>query len=119
MSRKTDKRNNARPFLELFFAVIRFKLREQIAEKMFRENRTITISEVAEATGIARSVLSGLVNQRGYNTVTDNLDRLCSYFGCELDDLAEYVDVTTPTSTAEKTRASVPARKGSGRKPAT
>jgi putative transcriptional regulator len=71
--------------------MIRFKLREQIAEKMFRDGRKVTIIEVAEATGIARSVLSGLVNQRGYNTVTDNLDRLCAYFGCELGDLVEYV----------------------------
>lgn len=73
--------------------MIRFKLRELIAEKMFREGRKVTIIEVAEATGIARSVLSGLVNQRGYNTVTDNLDRLCAYFGCGLGDLAEYVAV--------------------------
>lgn len=71
--------------------MIRYKLREQIAEKMFRDNRTITISEVAEQTGIARAVLSNLVNKRGYNTLTNNLDRLCAYFGCELIGIAEYV----------------------------
>ena len=32
-----------------------------------------------------------MVNQRGYNTVTDNLDRLCRYFKCSLAQLAEYV----------------------------
>lgn len=69
----------------------RYKLREQIAEKMFLDNRTITISEVAEQTRIARAVLSNLVNKRGYNTLTDNLDRLCTYFGCELNDIDEYV----------------------------
>jgi DNA-binding Xre family transcriptional regulator len=91
MSRKTDERDNASVPTQPVLAVIRFKLREQIAEKMFREGRKVTIIEVAEATGIARSVLSGLVNQRGYNTVTDNLDRLCAYFGCELGGLVEYV----------------------------
>jgi DNA-binding Xre family transcriptional regulator len=84
--------------------VIRYKLREQIAEKMFREDRTITISEVAEQTGIARAVLSNLVNKRGYNTLTDNLDRLCAYFGCELSGIAEYVDDMPVV--AERTRVS-------------
>nr|ART36993.1 D335 [uncultured bacterium] len=90
MSIEIDKREYARALPEIYF-VIRYKLREQIAEKMFRDNRTITISEVAEQTGIARAVLSNLVNKRGYNTLTDNLDRLCAYFGCELNGIAEYV----------------------------
>lgn len=95
--------------------MIRFKLREQIAEKMFRENRTVTISEVAEATGIARSVLSGLVNQRGYNTVTDNLDRLCAYFGCTLADLAEYVDALPEEGAKPKRARTVTRGKTTGR----
>jgi DNA-binding Xre family transcriptional regulator len=90
MSIEIDKREYASALREIPF-VIRYKLREQIAEKMFRDNRTITISEVAEQTGIARAVLSNLVNKRGYNTLTDNLDRLCAYFGCGLNDIAEYV----------------------------
>jgi putative transcriptional regulator len=32
-----------------------------------------------------------MVNQRGYSTVTDNLDRLCKYFNCKVSDIAEYV----------------------------
>jgi hypothetical protein len=32
-----------------------------------------------------------MVNQRGYNTLTVNLDRLCRYFRCSLGQLAEYV----------------------------
>ena len=97
--------------------MIRYKLREQIAEKMFRENRTITISEVAEQTGIARAVLSNLVNKRGYNTLTDNLDRLCAYFGCELSGLAEYVK-QLPEESERKTvnHASTPPKQ-MGRKP--
>ncbi|MDM4770822.1 helix-turn-helix transcriptional regulator [Solimonas sp. SE-A11] len=71
--------------------MIRFKLREQIAEKAFRENRRITVTEVAQETGIARGVVSALINQRGYNTQTANLDRLCAYFKCELAQLVEYV----------------------------
>jgi DNA-binding Xre family transcriptional regulator len=32
-----------------------------------------------------------MLHHRGYNTVTDNLDRLCKYFNCRLDEIAEFV----------------------------
>lgn len=47
--------------------------------------------EVSEATGINRVTLSKMVNQRGYSTVTENLDRLCKFFGCKIEQLAEYI----------------------------
>ncbi len=71
--------------------MIRFKLAEQIEKKQFRESRRITMQEMSDATGINRSTLSKLLNQRGYSTGTDVLDRLCSYFGCSIADLAEHV----------------------------
>jgi DNA-binding Xre family transcriptional regulator len=71
--------------------MIRFRLSELIADKQFREGRRITLIEVANATGINRMTLSRMLNQKGYNTVTDNLDRLCTYFGCELGELAVYL----------------------------
>lgn len=71
--------------------MIRFRLRELIADKAFREGRRVTLGEVAQACGIARRTLTGIANQRGYNTVSDNLDRLCRYFGCRIEELAEYV----------------------------
>jgi putative transcriptional regulator len=71
--------------------VIRFKLGEQIEKKQFRESRRVTIQEVAEATGVNRMTLSKILNQKGYSTGTDILDRLCGYFSCSIEDLAEYV----------------------------
>lgn len=71
--------------------MIRFRLQELIADKQFREGRRVTLIEVSEATGINRVTLSKMVNQRGYSTVTDNLDRLCKYFDCRVEELAEYV----------------------------
>ena len=47
--------------------------------------------ENAEATGILRITLSKMINQKGYNTGTENLDRLCDYFGCLIEDLVEQV----------------------------
>ncbi len=71
--------------------MLRFKIKELIEKKEFNENRRITINELAESTGINRMTLSKIINHRGYSTVTDNLDRLCSYFQCKIEDLVEYI----------------------------
>lgn len=71
--------------------LIRFKLTELLAAKSFREGRRIEWQEVAEQAGIHRTTISRLLNVRGYNASTSNLDSLCRYFGCQVGDLAEYV----------------------------
>ena len=35
--------------------------------------------------------ISKLMNKHGTNVQTDNLDRLCAYFDCRIEDLVEYV----------------------------
>lgn len=72
--------------------MIRFRLKELMADKSFKESRRLTYEEVATATGINRTTLSKIANQKGYNTTTDNLDALCSYFGCTVCEIAEYVE---------------------------
>lgn len=49
------------------------------------------MTELSQVTGINRVTLSKMVNQRGYSTVTDNLDKLCQFFGCTIGELAVYV----------------------------
>jgi putative transcriptional regulator len=71
--------------------MIRFRIQELMAEKQFKEGRRITLLELAEATGISRVTLSKMVNQRGYGTLTDHLDRLCSYFECPIEQLAQHI----------------------------
>nr|WP_026287858.1 helix-turn-helix transcriptional regulator [Thioalkalivibrio sp. ALJ24] len=71
--------------------MLRLKIKERIAEMEFQTGRRITLGEVAKATGINRMTLSKMVNQRGYNTQSENLDRLCRYFDCRIEDLVEYV----------------------------
>jgi putative transcriptional regulator len=78
--------------------MIRFLLKERIAEKEFREKRRITLDEVARETGISRNTLSRVANSFGYNTTTEVLDKLCAYFNCAIADLVEYV---VDESTAE------------------
>ena len=71
--------------------MIRFRLREMIIEREFTEGRRISLEEIARGTGIQRPTLSRIAGQRGYNTTTDNIDKLCRYFGCDVDKLMEYV----------------------------
>jgi len=71
--------------------MIRYRIQELLADRQFREGQRTTLTELAVATGISRVTLSKMVNQRGYGTLTDHLDRLCRYFQCPLSDLAEYV----------------------------
>jgi DNA-binding Xre family transcriptional regulator len=71
--------------------MLRFKIKEMIAKKEFDENQRITIAEVAEAAGIHRMTLSKMINHRGYNSGTENLDRLCDYFACPIEELVEHV----------------------------
>ena len=71
--------------------MMRFRLKELIAEKEFRERRRITLDEIAAATGIHRTTLSKIANQHGYNTTTDVLDRLCGFFNAPVGALVERI----------------------------
>ena len=72
--------------------MIRFRIQELLAEKQFKDGRRVTISELSEATGINRGTLSKMVNQKGYSTVTNNIDLLCEFFDCKVEDVMEYVN---------------------------
>jgi len=70
--------------------VLTYYLRRQIAHKAARENRRLTLVEVARETGIGRMTLTRMADHPGYNAETVNLDRLCRYFGCRIEELVEY-----------------------------
>ena len=71
--------------------MLRFKIKEMIARKEFEEGRRVPISEVAEGSGIHRVTLSKMINRRGFATSTEQVDKLCAYFNCRVEDLVEYV----------------------------
>ena len=71
--------------------MIRFKLGEMMEKKQFAEGRRVTINEIATATGLNRMTLSKILNQKGYGTGTDTVDRLCQYFDCKVEDLMEHL----------------------------
>ncbi len=71
--------------------MIRFMLRELISEKSFTEDRRITLEEIAKATGIHRTTLTKVANQKGYNASTDVEDKLCIYFDVPVEKLMVHI----------------------------
>ncbi len=72
--------------------MIRYRLKEIMADFQFKTGKRVTFEEVASETGIHRTTLSKIANHRNYNTTTDNIDKLCKLFKCAIGDLMEYID---------------------------
>lgn len=73
--------------------MIRFRIKELLAEKEFREQRKITLGEVSEKTGVNRTSLSKMQSPTmRHSTTTNAIDSLCKYFRCQVGDLMVYVD---------------------------
>lgn len=70
--------------------MLRFKLKERIADMEFRERRRVTLIEISERTGIGRITLSRMLNHSN-QVRTDTLDRLCAFFACRIEELVEYI----------------------------
>lgn len=71
--------------------MIRIKLVQLLDEKAFKERRRITLSEVAEKTGIGRATLTRIANVPGNVTNTDTINLLCEYFECQPGELLIHV----------------------------
>lgn len=80
--------------------MIRFYLKELIADKEFREGKRLSLETLSRETGIHRSTLSRIAGQKGYNTTTDNIDKLCRYFGCPVEKVISHIaeENSTPGS---------------------
>ncbi len=85
--------------------MIRLRLKELLAKKSFETGEPLRLDDVAAATGIHRATLSSLSAPRPIHTTTDNLDRLCFFFGCKIEELVEYVPTPPP---APRTRTKKP-----------
>ena len=96
--------------------MIRFRLKERMADLSFKLGRRVYVEEVAAATGIHRLTLGKIANKKGYNCTTDSLDRLCIYFDCRLEDIAEFVR-EEEAANADEQAEPVPAKTKGGGKP--
>jgi putative transcriptional regulator len=71
--------------------LIRYKIRELIADKSKREGRKITLSFLAEQVGIQSSAMSKIANNTGYHTSVTTIEALCKFFDCKIEDVIEYL----------------------------
>ncbi len=71
--------------------MLRFRLKELIADYEFKHSRRLTLGELAAKTGIKRWTLSRIAGTKGYNTTTDNLDLLCEFFNCSMGELLVHI----------------------------
>ena len=72
--------------------MIKFHLARLILDFEAEPQRRLTLVELSQATGIARPTLSKMQSPKGgHNTTTNNVDALCRFFGCRVEDLMEYV----------------------------
>lgn len=71
--------------------VKRLRLRELMDEKSEREDRKISIREVARGAGVPHTTLLGyLEGERHREPHYSLVVKLCQYFGCSQEDLVEW-----------------------------
>ena len=67
------------------------RLRELIATKGRLERRRITYDDILSQTGISKSTLTRLANDRADKVAISTIGRLCAYFLCQPGDLFIYI----------------------------
>ena len=74
--------------------MIQCRLRELMAIKGRGERRRITYDDIFAQTGIAKTTLTKLANERAAMVGMSVMARLCDYFDCQPGDLFVYVRET-------------------------
>ena len=72
--------------------MIRYKLKELMLQKEREKKCRITLEEVAQKTGVHRSTLSRISNQKAPTLKINVINKLCKYFEVEISEVIEYVD---------------------------
>ena len=70
--------------------MIYVELKSVILKKQLAWGRTITITEIADASGISRMTLHRMLKDQTYNASTDHLNKLCAFLQCDLDELIRW-----------------------------
>ena len=71
--------------------MIYIQIQDVLKAKRKAWGRKITLNEVSLSTGISRTTLFRIMKNKGYSTVTDQLDKLCTFFECDIHELVKFV----------------------------
>lgn len=66
---------------------MRNRIKVLIWEKQAREQREITVSEIAEAVDVSRQTVHTYLNNKLKSVNLETVEKFCKYFGCEIGDL--------------------------------
>ena len=72
--------------------MIQCRLRELMAAQGRKQRLRITYDDILEDTGISKSTLTRLANDRADRVALSTIERLCAYFVCQPGDLFTYVE---------------------------
>lgn len=72
--------------------MIKYNFKQLLTDKEFSEDRKVNYEEISKETGISKQTLSKIAQQKGYNTSTVNLEKLCQFFGCTFDEFMTIVE---------------------------
>jgi len=71
--------------------VIRYHLKHLMADLEFKRGERVSLKDISEKTGIHLSTLSRIANQKAPNTTIGNIEKICRYFDCKIQDLVEII----------------------------
>jgi len=74
--------------------MIYIQIQEVMKQKRIAWGRKITLCEVAIATGISRTTLFRIMKNTDYSAGMDLVDKLCTFFECEIQELVKFVPDT-------------------------
>lgn len=70
--------------------MIRYHLKHLIADMELRVGRRVSLKDISNETGIHLSTLSRIANQKAANTTIGNIEKICQFFGCQIQELVEF-----------------------------
>lgn len=71
--------------------MIQIHIRQLLDIKQEQLGKHISLTEISKKTGISRMTLHRTLKCQQYKLSTDSIDKLCSFFECDLNDLVRYV----------------------------
>lgn len=71
--------------------MITLHIQELVFVKQAAWRRKITLVEIAESTGISRMTLHRMIKDKSYKASLEHLEKLCTFFQCEIQELVKFV----------------------------
>lgn len=80
---------------------MKHRLVELMAERQARTGERLTATAVAEKAGVSKQTLYNWINQGITRFDADTVVKLCTYFGCKLEELL-YIDTSDGVSDVQQ-----------------